>query len=270
MARALVLFLGLVAILADASLVSAQNEAILTPERTRSVVGALVQSEWKSLDQGLEGMELMAGSVGITALRIDPANYSFSLALQSGPDGERVDEFGERDQADIVINGGFFGEKEPGKGLFPVGYLKIGKKRYSQAWSRSGGYLVIRDGRPSITPSMDGIPDNANAVLQSKPLLIEPGGVWAMNTNLGNLRRRSLICLQNDDRVVLVVVTGLGMSLFEAGWLMRDRSVGGYFECDAALALDGGGSTQLWMREERLQNIRGDNAVHNALLISRR
>ena len=270
MARRLVLFLGLVAFLADASLASAQNDAMLTPERTRSVVEALAQSKWEVLDPGLEGMELMAGSVGITALRIDPAKYAFSVALQSGSDGERVDEFGKQDQADIAINGGFFGEKSPARVSFRVGYLKIGKKRYSQAWSRSGGYLVIRDGRPSITPSMDGIPENANAVLQSKPLLIEPGGVWAMNTNLGNLRRRSLICLRGDDKVVLVVVSGLGMSLFEAGWLMRGRSVGGYFECDAALALDGGGSTQLWMREEKLQNIRGDNAVHNALLISRR
>lgn len=270
MARTLVLFLSFVALLAESSLASAQNDAILTPERTRSVVEALGQSEWEALGPGLEGMELMAGSVGITALRIDPARYSFSIALQSGQDGERVDDFGKQDQAEIAINGGFFGEKEPGKGLFPVGYLKIGKKRYSQAWSRSGGYLVIRDGRPSITPSMDGIPDNANAVLQSKPLLIEPGGVWAMNTNLGNLRRRSLVCLQDDDKVVLVVITGLGMSLFEAGWLMRGSAVGGYFECDAALALDGGGSTQLWLREEKLQNIRGDNAVHNALLISPR
>lgn len=261
---------GTLAIFGVVATSDAQVDVQLMPERSRMVAEVLAQSEWQSEGPGLDLIDLKAGSVGVTALRIDPSIYSFSLSIQSGADGERVDSFGNRNEADIAINGGFFGEKEPGKGLFPVGYLNIGNKSYSKPWSRSGGFLVIRDGHPGISPTMAGIPGNTNAVLQSKPLLIEPGGIWAMNTNLGNIRRRSLVCLQPDGNVVLLVISGLGMSLFEAGWLMRERTVGGFFECDAALALDGGGSTQIWMRDENLPRIRGDNAVHNALLITRR
>ncbi|MGI9400244.1 MAG: phosphodiester glycosidase family protein [Rhizobiaceae bacterium] len=249
---------------------AAQNAIQMAPERSRMVVEALQNSEWKPLKSGMDGMEVQAGSVSLMALRIDPSKFAFSLMVQSGPDGERVENFGERSNAVVAINGGFFGEKEPGKDLFSVGYLKIGKLRHSKAWSKSGGYLVIRDGNLAIVPTMAGVPKNAEAILQSKPLLIEPGGIWAMNTNQSNMRRRSIVCLQKDNTAILVVVTGLGMSLFEAGWLMREGTVGGYFDCDSALALDGGGSTQIWMRNEKLSGVRGENAVHNALLINNR
>jgi exopolysaccharide biosynthesis protein len=250
--------------------VLAQESAQEVPERTNKFAAALANAAWERFDSGLEILRSDAGAVQVTALRIDPAIYEFSLAVQSSPDGERVIDFGARKDADIAINGGFFGEKEPGKNLFPVGYLQIDGTVLSQPWLDSGGFLVFGEGKPAIFPSADGVPARPGAAIQSKPLLIEPGGQWAMNTNLRNLRRRSLVCLQSENRVVLVVIAGIGMSLYEAGWLLRGMRSGGFFDCDAALALDGGGSTQLWVRGDDSLNVIGDNPIHNAILVKRR
>lgn len=240
------------------------------PDRTKKVAAALASAAWKRINSGLEVLRSDAGAVRVIALKIDTAFYEFSLEVQSGPDGERVIDFGARRDADVAINGGFFGEKEPGKNLFSVGYLQIDDMVFSRPWLNSGGFLVLQDGKPTIFPSDGAVPAHPGSKVQSKPLLIEPGGQWAMNTDLRNLRRRSLVCLQSDEQVVLVVIAGIGMSLYEAGWLLRETGSGGYFGCDAALALDGGGSTQLWVRDDDSLNVIGENPVHNALLVKRR
>jgi exopolysaccharide biosynthesis protein len=248
----------------------AQERLEGVPERTEKVAAALANAVWERLNSGLEVLRSDAGAVRVIALRIDTSLYEFSVEVQSGPDGERVIDFGARKDADIAINGGFFGEKEPGKNLFSVGYLQIDGKVLSRPWLNSGGFLVLQDGKPAIFPSDGGVPKLPGSKIQSKPLLIESGGRWAMNTDLRNLRRRSLVCLQSDSQVVLVVISGIGMSLYEAGWLLRETRSGGFFGCDAALALDGGGSTQLWVRDNDSLNVIGENPVHNALLLKRR
>ncbi|MCB1429282.1 MAG: phosphodiester glycosidase family protein, partial [Nitratireductor sp.] len=97
-----------------------------------------------------------------------------------------------------------------------------------------------------------------------------PGGKWAMNTNQQKLRPRTIVCTFGNDSFLLAVISGSGMSLYEAGWLMRDAGVGGYFGCDAALAMDGGGSTQLWVSSDTSLGIVGETPVNNALVVKRR
>lgn len=119
-------------------------------------------------------------------------------------------------------------------------------------------------------PSREDVPDSPATILQSKPLMIEPGGKWAMNTNQALWRPRTLLCTVKNGEAVLLVLSGSGMSLYEAGWLMRKPEEGGYFACDAAIALDGGGSTQLWVEDREDLWVEGETAVHNALLVKRR
>jgi exopolysaccharide biosynthesis protein len=241
----------------------------VTPIRTGLARDALQAVEWRMLEPGLAVKRAENSGIRLTVLSIDLTRYHLSIAVQNNPDGERAESFGKRHDATIAMNGGFFGEKQAGKNLFPVGLLRISGKNISTPWRFDGGYLVL--GREvKIFPTMQGLPDGRFAdVVQSKPVLIETGGKWAMNTNRQNLRRRTIICLPDDDSLVVAMITGTGMSLYEAGWLMRKPVEGGLFGCDSAIALDGGGSTQLWLRNYPQFEIRGETPVHNALLIKR-
>jgi hypothetical protein len=237
------------------------------PARAALAAAALRAADWKAFEPGLDLLRAETNGALLTAIRIDLARFRLDLAMQDDPDGERVEALGQRHGAVLAINGGFFGEKEEGKGLYPVGLLRVAGVDRSSPWRRHGGFLALHANAPAILPSAGGPPADAPQILQSKPVLIESGGRWAMNKNRENLRRRSLVCLLPNKQAIILVVTGVGLSLFEAGWLMRREAEGGFFGCDSAIALDGGGSTQLWLRDHPNYGIRGETPVHNALLV---
>ena len=267
-ANAVVVVLAIM--LSPAGTVHAQ-ETDEAPQRTSVVREALESAAWEETEEGYFLIQARSESgQSIIAFRIPPDHFTFAITVQSEPKGERVEDFGDRTGALVAINGGFFGEEQKSGNLFPVGLLRVGGRNFSQAWDRAGGIATIEDGRVKLSASSAGVPERAENVLQSKPMLIEPGGKWAMNTNQGHLRPRSLLCVLANGEVVVVVVRGAGMSLYEVGWLMRAPETGGYFGCDAALALDGGGSTQLWVAGHDDLSFRGETPVHNALILRRR
>lgn len=232
---------------------------------------SLGAANWQSVEEGLQVLGAQtAYGIRISAFRISPSQFRFEIGVQAERSGERVGALGERGKAVLAVNGGFFGEKEAGGILFPVGLLRVKGRNLGQAWPRAGGYLALGEEEVRIVPSRDGPPREPRFVIQSKPMLIEPGGIWAMNANAGPPRPRTLICRLPDGDIVLVVVHGFGLNLFEAGWLMRKADAGGYFGCDAAIALDGGSSTQLWVAGREDLSVDGESPVHNALIVRRR
>lgn len=262
----IILVLALLALPTSAFSQEAEN----APPRSLVAMQALMAAEFDLLEPGLELMRASGGGILLTVLRIDQRKFRFGIETQTSPDGERVDAFGRRADAVIAVNGGFFGEKAPQKALYPVGILRVGGEVFSANWAKTGGYLLFGKAGLSIAKSADPAPAAPATVLQSKPLVIEPGGQWAMNTNQENWRPRTLVCSLPDNKILLLLVWGGGMSLYEAGWLLRPTSDGGLFGCDAALALDGGSSTQLWVDGREELAIAGETAVHNALVIKRR
>ncbi len=249
---------------------TAHSQALdAVPPRTDVALGLLQAASFSELQPGLDVLTVKTVSLSLTVFRIDQRRFRFDIAAQLEPDGERVDAFGIRAGAVLAVNGGFFGEKEPEKGLFSVGLLRINGKDTSPNWNTSGGYLLFGKGGVSIAKSRNS-PPSASTILQSKPLVIAPGGIWSMNTNQEIWRPRSLVCLLPDGKALLVVISGVGMSLFEAGWLLRTQTDGGFFGCDSALALDGGGSTQLWVAARDDLRVHGETAVHNALVLQPR
>jgi hypothetical protein len=241
------------------------------PERTSEARAAIEAVTWEEIEPGLSLLRTSnAGGLVITAFKIDQKKFRFDIAVQEKPDGERVDTFGPRGDALVAVNGGFFGERESGKGLYSVGLLRLRGKARSPRWKSAGGFILFGDDGIAISPSREEVPEPPSTILQSKPLMIEPGGKWAMNTNQALWRPRTLLCTVKEGEVVLTVLSGSGMSLYEAGWLMRAKADGGYFGCDAAIALDGGGSTQLWVEDREELWVEGETPVHNALLVKRR
>ena len=258
--------------LAFSPMATLAQESDPAPERTLDVREALAVLPWQVLEDGLELKEIVSQrGIRIRAFRISLKHFDLGIVLANNAMGERANEIGERSEAVLAVNGGFFGETETERKLYPVGYLRLEGKVHAAPWQTSGGYLSINKDRVSIRPSIEGPGiEGAGDAIQSKPLLIEPGGKWAMNTNQQKLRPRTIVCTFGNDSFLLAIISGSGMSLYEAGWLMRDAVVGGYFGCDAALAMDGGGSTQLWVSSDTSLGIVGETPVNNALVVKRR
>lgn len=240
-----------------------------TPKRAIEITTGLSVAKWRLLEDGLEVIQTQtkAGTI-FSAFRISPEKFAFKIGIQEHPKGERAGRIGPRLDAMLVINAGFFGMSKNGK-LFPVGLMSSSGIAGGKAWRTSGGYLVFGE-RPFIRPSDKGKPVSSDEFVQSKPVLIEPGGRWAMNRNSNIRKKRSLFCLQSDGKIVISLVTGAGLSLYEAGWLLRSPKDGGYFGCDSAIAMDGGGSTQTWVRGHSELSYRGISPVHNFLIVQRK
>lgn len=241
-----------------------------TPPQAVPVINALKQGRWENLEDGLDVLKVITtDGLVVTSYRISPDQFDFSVALQSGDNGSRAREIGEREGAVIVTNAGFFAVTESGR-LYPIGYLRIGDRVHSKGWPDAGGTVSFKDSGLTLRPSGAGIPQDKFDVLQSRPMLIEPGGAWAMGSNAGPVKFRTLLCTLFNGDVILATVTRLGLTLFEAGWMLRAIEDQGYFGCDAAIALDGGRSTQVWHSGETQYSYPGFTPVHNFLVVRQR
>lgn len=240
------------------------------PARSAEVVDALEGMDWKVMDNSAEyiGVTTSLG-VRLDAFRFQPEYFEFSIVPQKNANGETVASIGKRENAYVSVNGGFFARNAKGH-LRPVGLLRIDGKTFSKAWTNSGGFLVIENVGLSILPTRSILSNTQKNIVQSRPVIIEQGGKWALNTNLGNIKNRTLVCVQKDSKIIILTITGQGLSLFEAGWILRSEEWGGRFDCDSAIALDGGGSTQLYVANKPSLNFEGNTNVVNAFVVKRR
>lgn len=268
-AKLVCLWLCLIISIALQSVAKAQDIAS-RPARTRAMVEALENTNWQALSEGLEYIEAVTAlGSKLTGFQFSQKQFLLKMVQQNDPKGERARSVLGRTDSELVINGGFFSMKPDGR-LNPVGLLMDAGIVKSFAWTNVGGYLALdKNGKPHIEISQKGLPDNMTQAIQSKPVIIEPGQIWAMRTNGGDQERRTLVCLK-DDMIKIVLIHGGGLSLFEAGWLFRKREWGGYFDCQSAIALDGGGSTQLAVKNHPGLAISGLTKVQNLLAVVRR
>lgn len=260
-----VLFLNSLAI----APVSAQSPASAPPQ-TQSIVSALEYIEWQEIEEGLQSLSISTPlGIRLHAFKISPENFTFSIVQQSKQEGETAEEYSVRTDAVIAVNGGFFAKHGDGS-LIPVGLLIDDGIQYTRPWAKKGGFLIAGADGINVLPSNEPLLGKHKEVLQSRPVILEAGGKWVLNRNLRMSKNRTLVCVQKDKRVVLLTFSGFGLSLFEAGWALRSEEWGGWFDCDSAIALDGGGSTQLFVKGHPEFTVYGDTAVQNALVVKRK
>lgn len=248
------------------SVTSASSQNLNTPDGSAKVIRSLNASQWQELEDGLRVIRAATeDGVEVRAFRISPDNYSFSIELQNDDTGSRVKNIGEQSGAVVAVNAGFFATT--GSSLYSVGYLRLNGEVKSKGWNSAGGILSLKQEGIELTPTHQGIPIGDFDAIQSKPMLIEPGGKWAMGSNSGLAKPRTVLCTMDDGDVILLTVTRFGLTLFEAGWLMRSEVDGGFFGCDAALAFDGGRSTQVWYSGDEKYSSSGISPVHNFFVV---
>lgn len=247
--------------------VDVQSQTTVSPNNTSNLVRALDASQWQQLESGMQVIKATTeDGVVMTAFRISPQQYSFSVTLQDNKTGSRAKQIGESEGAVVVVNAGFFATTEESV-LYSVGYLRLNGATLSKGWNSAGGTVSFKDNELELKPTHEGLPEGKFDVIQSKPMLIEPGGIWAMGSNSGSPKPRTIICKLDDGDIILAAITRFGLTLFEAGWVMREKEKGGFFGCDSALAFDGGRSTQIWYSGDEKYSSSGISPVHNFLVV---
>lgn len=196
---------------------------------------------WKTLAQGLEwrifspeGQPLGQ----ITALRIDPALYTFRVHYRPGEPLAVIPWRDTLSDAVAFVNANFFDEFDK-----VVGLLISEGAAHGQAFTTRGGTFALGedDGNPLILSNTES-PYQGEAyrlAVQGFPMLVQDGA--AVYTSEDRATRRTAIGIDAEGRVVLMTTPGLGLKLRDLSTFLAESELA----LVDAFNLDGGGSTMM-------------------------
>lgn len=174
-----------------------------------------------------------------TMLRADPALYQFRVHYRPG-DPLTIQQWREAlPDALAFVNANFFDEANQALGL-----LVADSQTYSEAYTDRGGIFAIRDGQPMLYPS-GYHPQHSGTVeqaIQAFPMLVTEGIGDYNGDPSGAISRRTVIALNREGEILILVTPLLGPSLEGLSRALAASDL----EIVTALNLDGGGSTMLY------------------------
>lgn len=224
---------------------------------------------WQQLDEGLflQSIEVSDFDLTVYAIRFDGGRYAMQTAVQQEVFGNEVRDIVEAESAILGINGGFF-EVDPADRLSPSGALYVGGLELAPYQERGGSGFLYDNGRElaiewsSRIHSIDGILSG----VQCGPVVVDPGGSNGIYSDDHDQRRRTAVCL-NGNTATIVLVDG-GLSLFDLGSLLSREAEQGGYECERAINLDGGPSSQLYLKHRGTElDVKGTWKANNAVLV---
>ena len=231
-----------------------------------TAVAISVLTLWRPVVPGLERRSEERAGVKTEALRIDLTRLRVRVATARGL-GERAltaREFAERTGALAVVNGGFFDPE-----WHPVG-LRISGGRPVGGSLRPGlGALVLigdRSARARVVLGSDlSRLGSVREALQCGPRLVL-GGV--PNRLKPQISRRTTAGIDAAGRLVLLVTRSGALEAGELAALLAAPEAEGGYGLTEALNLDGGGSTQLFLRSVGHKlDVPGETPVADALVV---
>jgi hypothetical protein len=206
-----------------------------------------VAAEWRPSVALAPGISIREGKVSggvawrLIDLSIDPARAE--LRVVGGPPGGKLEEM-LPEGALAAINGGYFDE-----GFRPTAWLVDQGREISPKLVRtSGGVLALRSNELFVGPVSD-LKFTPELAVQNSPRLIEDGGKVGIHKDDGRRASRTIAC-DVSGRLHLLVIAAKpneGPTLLESARLLAERPELGGLGCDAALNLDGGPSTGMWV-----------------------
>ncbi len=224
---------------------------------------------WKKI--GMEGVR-MKRSGSTVILAIDRSNRRVKLDTTSARGRFDMSKQAKKQGAAIAINGDLFGFAS-GKtsGLHRRNGRNLnGSKR--QPGSAMFAFERPHGGRVGILSGNNRLPRWANNVVSGRPIIVNNGRVVqryapADQARLNSRTGRSAVGLSRDGRVMFLATAGRATTKEMANLLKRSGA-------DDALALDGSGSAQMYLRgsgKNRGLVRRGDRRpIANALLVKTR
>jgi uncharacterized protein YigE (DUF2233 family) len=185
--------------------------------------------------------------VPLTIVRLDPN----SVAVQVLYDPERprpLRTWAEAEQPSLAVNAGYFTDTYESTALVISGGVVSGV-----SYDGFGGMLAVRDdGSVDLRALRDTPYDPAEPLTyatQSAPMLVFPGAVPAEINDNGERARRSVVAIDRDGHLLVIVGPTSGLTLRElASWLATSD-----LGIDRALNLDGGSSTGLFLQSGALR-----------------
>lgn len=221
-----------------------------------------VKDSWKKINEDLQILRIEDESNAffkgeLILFKTSLKNYKLEVikSTQTGRKVANVKYLAAKLGAELVINANFFDENQE-----PLG-LVITNGRQTKKIHKGGKTLngILEFGRQSIKirNRSEVLLSNTLWALQAGPLLVVNNKV--VNTKKPNSKRarRSGVCLTPDKAFVIYISSGLrGFTLNETAQILVDKKI----NCTDALNLDGGGSSQIFVKTKANRNINnGEN-----------
>ena len=218
-----------------------------TPSPWPSPTPEPADTGWQRLASGVEWRQVLVPIDGVTErlaiLRLDPHHVRFRVHYDPGQP-EPVSGWAERLGARVVVNAGYFTPENRTIGLL------IGD---GQSWGEpygdfAGLFAVDTNDQVSVRWLRERPYDPAEPLHQavmSFPLLVKPGGAlgFPADADDGTPSRRTVVGQDTQGRILFLVAPRGYLSLHRLAQFL----VGSDLAIDAALNLDGGSSTGLWL-----------------------
>lgn len=174
-----------------------------------------------------------------TLLRVDPSRYQFRVHYRAG-DPLTIQQWREvLPDALAFVNANFFDEADNALGLLVADSVIL-----NPAYTDRGGVFAIRNGQPALYPSAQHAQqaDSIEQAIQAFPMLVTDGIGDYNGDPSGAISRRTVIALDRNGQVVILVTPLLGPSLENLSRALAASDLA----LVTALNLDGGGSTLLY------------------------
>lgn len=179
-----------------------------------------------------------------TIVRLDPEAYKISVKYDVANAGTVRDWFNALKPV-ALINGGYFDVR--GR---PTALVVFDGIRRGESYEGFGGMVVINAEGKFELRSLRQQPydpdEPLQQAMQSSPMLIQPGGTVSELEPDTDRSRRTVIARDTQGRILLIVVSAPVFTLPELAQILKHSDL----ELDAALNLDGGRSTGLYLRTD--------------------
>jgi exopolysaccharide biosynthesis protein len=248
-----------------------------TPIRWPTATPLPPDTGWQPLQPGVELRRVLvedeAASPGteteeyLAIVRLDPSAVRFRVHYNPNHP-LKVSAWAEQLRALLVLNGGYFTSEYEATGLL----ISDGQTWGAVYGDFAGLFAVTVDERVSVRWLHDRPYDPAESLAQgvmSFPVLVKPGGVMGFpaDADEGTSARRTVVAQDFDGRILFVVAPRGTLSLHEMAVFLAESDLG----IDAALNLDGGPSTGLWLRsDENPVGIDSRTAVPSVIVVTTR
>ncbi len=220
---------------------------------------------FEALPRGAQMAKLAVDGSAGTAVVLPLSSFSFRVLAAGGPTKHRKIDHIVRSLPQVVaVNGSFFDEKK-----HPMGAVVDEGRPVQSTRIKPWGAFVIHDGVARIISGKELDPGAyPDLVVQGQPRLVKDGKTSSFKPQRAE---RTAVCLRASDkegdgyRAVTLVTTGAVELKALAAFLARPAARGG-LGCEQALNLDGGPSTQLYLKlgDSVVQQV-GAGDVPNAL-----
>jgi len=205
---------------------------------------------WQTLKPGLElrriTLRTSESDEQMLIVRVDPETWR--LRVHYSPDEPKsISAWARSLRATVMINGAYFTPENE-----TIGLLVSDGKRWGTPYASFAGMLAVTEAGETSVRYLGNQPYNPNEpivqAIQSFPMLVKPSGIlgFPADADDGSPARRTVVAQDLEGKILLIVAPRGTLSLHGLSLFLTESDLA----IHAALNLDGGTSTGLWLNTE--------------------